>query len=118
MTQYTTPYTAEDGSGISWWSNKRFQKDAPCKALDFAEEEEGDAVASATDDDKAASALYKQISEMFSRRSNNFLSIEAARMPPWVPFRVRGAALIKKQMVDMAPFFPYNTGITEACARV
>ena len=50
---------------------KRFQKDAPCKVLDFAEEEEGDAVASATDDDKAASALYKQISEMFSRRSNN-----------------------------------------------
>ena len=43
---------------------KRFQKDAPCKVLDCAEEE-GDAVASATDDDKAASALNKQISEMF-----------------------------------------------------
>ena len=96
---------------------KRFRKDAPCKVLDFAEEE-GDAVASATDDDKATSALYKQISEMFGRRSNNILSIEAARMPPRVPFRVRGAALIKKRMVDKAPFFPYNTGITEACARV
>ena len=50
---------------------KRLQKDAPYKVLDCAEEEEGDAVASATDDDKAASALYKQISEMFSYRSNN-----------------------------------------------
>ena len=49
---------------------KRLQKDAPYKVLDCAEEE-GDAVASATDDDKAASALYKQISEMFSYRSNN-----------------------------------------------
>jgi hypothetical protein len=48
---------------------KRLQKDAPYKVLDCAEEE-GDAVASATDDDKAASALNEQISEMFSRRSN------------------------------------------------
>ena len=50
---------------------KRFQKDAPSKEPDCAEEEEGNAVASATDDDKAAGAVIKQISEMFSCRSNN-----------------------------------------------
>ena len=55
---------------INQWFLKRFQKDAPYKVLDCAEEE-GDAVASATDDNKAASALYKQISEIFSSRSNS-----------------------------------------------
>ena len=50
---------------INQWFLKRFQKDAPYKVLDCAEEE-GDVVASATDDDKAASALNEQISEMFS----------------------------------------------------
>ena len=49
---------------------KRFREDAPYKAPDCAEEEKGDAEASATDDDKAADALNKQISEMFSCRSN------------------------------------------------
>ena len=44
----------------------------PSKEPDCAEEEEGDAVASATDDDKAAGALIKQISEMFSCRSNSY----------------------------------------------
>ena len=48
---------------------KRFQEDAPYKAPDCAEEE-GDAEASATDDDKAADALNKQISDMFSCWSN------------------------------------------------
>ena len=49
---------------------KRFREDALYKAPGCAEEEEGDAKASATDDDKAADALNKQISEMFSCRSN------------------------------------------------
>ncbi len=39
--------------------------------LECAEEEEGDAVASATDDDKAVKPLGKQILEVFSCRSNN-----------------------------------------------
>ena len=56
---------------------KRFQKDAPSKVPDCAEEEEGDAVASATDDDKAAGALIKQISEMFSCRRNNSSAFRA-----------------------------------------
>ena len=42
---------------------KRFREDAPYKAPDCAEEEEGDAEASATDDDKAAGVLNKHISE-------------------------------------------------------
>ena len=49
---------------------KCFQKDAPCKGPDCAEEEGGDAEASATDDDKAAGSLNKQISEIYSCRSN------------------------------------------------
>ena len=47
------------------------QEDAPDKGLDCAEEEGGDAEASATDDDKAASILDKQILAMFGCRSNN-----------------------------------------------
>ena len=39
--------------------------------LECAEEEEGDAVAAATDDDKAVRPLDKQILEVFGCRSNN-----------------------------------------------
>ncbi len=47
------------------------QEDAPDKGLDCAEEEGGDAGASATDDDKAAGPLDKQILAIFGCRSNN-----------------------------------------------
>ena len=46
------------------------QEDAPDKGLDCAEEEGGDAGASATDDDKAAGPLDKQILAIFGCRSN------------------------------------------------
>ena len=49
------------------------QEDAPDKGLDCAEEEGGDAEASATDDDKAASILDKQIPAIFGCRSNIML---------------------------------------------
>jgi putative PIN family toxin of toxin-antitoxin system len=42
--------------------------------LECAEEEEGDAVASATDDDKAVRTLDKQILEIFGCRSNNVVA--------------------------------------------
>ena len=47
------------------------QEDTPDKGLDCAEEEGGDAEASATDDDKAAGPLDKQILAIFGCRSNN-----------------------------------------------
>ena len=47
------------------------QEDAPDKGLDCAEEEGGDAGASATDDDKAAGPLDKQILAIFGCRSNS-----------------------------------------------
>ena len=57
------------------------QEDTPDKGLDCAEEEGGDAGASATDDDKAAGPLDKQILAIFGCRSNNLILLQS------IPFK-------------------------------
>ena len=57
------------------------QEDTPDKRLDCAEEEGGDAGASATDDDKAADPLDKQILAIFGCRSNNSNVLSLAALP-------------------------------------